>query len=436
MNYLRIAFLFAALTLFSEAQLIAGWSKPVTLTSYADQSTNPNVAVSSTGYAIGVWSEYNGQNIKVRSSTHTTGAGWSACTYLTPDGINSYSPEIAMNASGNAIVVWGSFDGESYLVSARLKPFGGSWSDILVLSEDGANAANPKVSIDSIGNIIVVWEKYEGAAVSIQAIRRTYYGVWGCPEDISIPGEYAFQPQIVSNTTGMSVAVWTGFDGVNLYTEASIYDYGFWSFPEYLSEYGFDSMGTDVDINCDGEAIAVWSGYDGCNFTIQAAYLDSYQYWSMPMVISEDGQDAYNAQVAIDPCGNAVAVWTRNDGNNYIAQSSTLYSNYSATQGSLYWTIPVNLSASGSEAANPAIAVDPFGNAVAIWTRLNGSNFVLQAASLPFGSSWSAPQDLSDPHLDAVSPSVVIDGAGDATIIWAENFNYYVIQSVDGTTLF
>ncbi len=439
MNLLSIS-IYAVITMvaiFNGTPLMASWSSPVTLTSYANQATTPDLAVNATGYAIAVWSEFNGQNIKIRSATKSSNAGWSGITDLSTIGEDSYNPMVAMNAAGNAVVVWESYSVSNSKINVKMREFGGSWSDIVILSDPSISAANAKVAIDSIGNIVVVWEKYDGDSVGIQAIRRTYYGVWSAPEDISEPYEYAFQPQVTTNSTGSTIAIWTGFDGTNLNTECASYSInGVWSNPTYLSIQGYDAMNPQVAINNYGSAVAIWSGFDGNNFITQASILPSNGNWSFPMYLSEPGEDAYNAQVAIDPSGNGVAIWTRNDGENLLVESSSLFSNYSATLNSYFWTDPVSLSDSGQDSASPMVAVDPSGNAIAVWTRLNGTNFVLQTATLPFGGSWSSSVDHSDPTLDAITPAIVIDSTGDATIIWAENFSYYVIQSIDGSEFF
>src|ERR1051325_6115370 len=101
--------------------------------------------------------------------------------------------------------------------------------------------------------------------------------------------------------------------------------------------------------------------------------------WVLPAPdLSAAGQNASSPQVAIDPAGDAVAVWTRFNGTNTIIQSA------SRPAGGA-WSAPLDLSAAGQNASSPQIAVDPAGNAVAVWTRSNGTNNIIQTASKPAG---------------------------------------------------
>jgi hypothetical protein len=56
------------------------------------------------------------------------------------------------------------------------------------------------------------------------------------------------------------------------------------------------------------------------------------------------------------------------------------------------WLAPVNLSAPKHGAFNPQVAIDAAGDAVAVWERFDGTNFIIQSASRPAGGSFSAPR--------------------------------------------
>ena len=67
------------------------------------------------------------------------------------------------------------------------------------------------------------------------------------------------------------------------------------------------------------------------------------------------------------------------------------------------------------------IAVDPSGNAVAVWTRNDGTNGRIQAAYRPAGGSFGTPATISDPGGDASAPHVSMDNSGRAAIAWARD---------------
>jgi hypothetical protein len=76
--------------------------------------------------------------------------------------------------------------------------------------------------------------------------------------------------------------------------------------------------------------------------------------------------------------------------------------------------------------------LDPFGNAVAVWTRSNGSAAVVQAALRPVGGGWAPPQDLSAAGGDANSPTVAYDGAGNAVAAWGRSNGAHVVAQAVG----
>jgi hypothetical protein len=65
------------------------------------------------------------------------------------------------------------------------------------------------------------------------------------------------------------------------------------------------------------------------------------------------------------------------------------------------WLAPLDISPVGSPASRPRIAVDPAGNAVAVWRHgIDGGEVKVQSAVRPAGAGWQAPVDISSPGLD------------------------------------
>jgi hypothetical protein len=135
--------------------------------------------------------------------------------------------------------------------------------------------------------------------------------------------------------------------------------------------------------------------------------------------ISDPGQDGFEPEVAVDASGNVTAVWTRSDGTNFRIQSATR-----TPTGS--WSVPQTISDPGQGASGPQIALDSSGNAVAVWTRSDGTNLRIQAAYKPAGGSFQAAVTVSASGFDASAPTVSLDNSGQALVAW---------QRTDGTNL-
>src|SRR5205085_978009 len=158
-----------------------------------------------------------------------------------------------------------------------------------------------------------------------------------------------------------------------------------------------------------------------------------------PQDLSAAGQNASNPEVAVDAQGNAIAVWHRFDaGTNTIVQAAALAA--ASRRRRRYFTpkpggsfgAPQDLSAAGQNASFPEVAVDGQDNAIAVWRRFDGTNFIVQAAARAAGGSFGAPQDLSAAGQKAGFPEVAVDGQGNAIAVWSrfDGTNFIVLPAV------
>ena len=127
--------------------------------------------------------------------------------------------------------------------------------------------------------------------------------------------------------------------------------------------------------------------------------------------LSDAGQDAFGPQVAVDASGNSLTVWTRSDGSNLRVQARVR-----AATGVLGST--ASISQAGRDAFEPQVAFDPSGNALAVWTQLDGGNARVHAAFRPAGGSFGGDQTISPAGRDANQPQVSIDSTGKAVAVW------------------
>ena len=138
-----------------------------------------------------------------------------------------------------------------------------------------------------------------------------------------------------------------------------------------------------VAIDARGDAIVVWSRFDGANTIVQMARLPFGGLPTVPTDLSVAGQNAQAPEVGVDDDGDAIAVWYRSNGTHTIAQEAPIPAG--GTPGP-----PVDLSAAGQNAFGADVDSDPDGDAIAVWTRSNGSNIIVQAARVPRGGAPTA----------------------------------------------
>jgi hypothetical protein len=99
-----------------------GWSTPEQLSVFSETGTssdNPQVAANGSGNAVAVWQQSNGSNSIIRFSQSTDGgASWSEPTDLSEPGQSAIHPEVAVDASGNAVALWRRSNGEHNITQA------------------------------------------------------------------------------------------------------------------------------------------------------------------------------------------------------------------------------------------------------------------------------------------------------------------------------
>jgi PKD domain len=351
----------------------------------------------------------------------TVVSGASAAAWLAPKDISAVNevvegrPEVAVDPAGDAVAIWERRVGGAEIVEASERPAGGDWSEPEVLSLPGEEGKRSQVAIDASGDAIAAWvtEESIGSFVIRSAVRPPG-GAWSEPEDVSESIAAAGSPLLAIDAASEAVAVWTAFDNPDVIVQGAVRSAsGAWSEPDNLSPAGQDVTpleAPDVAIDGAGNAIAVWK-LEGGNDIIQAAMRAAGQEdWAAPDDISDAGQDTAEPAVAMNDLGDAVAVWTRVDGTDTV-------------QGAVRpagdaWAEPDDLSASGHDAGQPDVAIDGAGEAVAVWRRHNGSNFIVQAAARPAGGAWAEPDDLSASGHDGMSPVVAMNEAGSAAATW------------------
>lgn len=122
--------------------------------------------------------------------------------------------------------------------------------------------------------------------------------------------------------------------------------------------------------------------------------------WSFPPeTLSTVGQNATDAQIAMDPNGNSVAVWLENG----LVKSKS-------KPADMPWSAPSTIS--GFSASSPLIGMDASGNATAVW--LEGS--IVKAATKTLSGAWSSAATLSGNN--ASNPALAVGAAGAVIAGW------------------
>ncbi len=133
----------------------------------AGDADSPQIAINATGNAIAVWRQFDGSRYNVWSNRFTQGAWAGAALIETDNAGDAHEPSVSININGDAISVWRQYDGAHWNIWSN-RYTAGSWSAAALVEEnDAGDAYDPHAVIDSSGNVISVWRQRGGTRWSI-----------------------------------------------------------------------------------------------------------------------------------------------------------------------------------------------------------------------------------------------------------------------------
>ncbi len=407
------------------------WSGTTDLSDANQNATTPQVAVDNSGNSIAIWSWSNGSKTIIQSSySSDKGKTWSDPVNMSDTSNNGTFPQIAMDNSGHAVAVWVWYDGSNNIIqSSSSSDYGQTWSDPFDLTGTGRNASRPQIVMDNSGYAIAIWERSEIGGTRIESSYSDNYGVdWYDAVPISEAEENANYAQIAMDSSGHAVSVWVRSDGANDRIQASYTsDYGStWSTPDTISVVGVDADVPIVTLNDLGHSIIIWTLYSGNNET-QVAYSSDYgQNWSSGVTISTAGLEADRPDIAMDSSGNAIAIWEADSATTYRINVS-----YSSNHGAT-WSDPIIISEDGKNAFIAKITMANSGNVFAVFRRnYSGASYVIRTSySTDYGHTWSSDTNLSSVLYNGDIPQVSMNTSGDVVYVWKITNVKTIIQTV------
>ena len=182
-------------------------------TDNAGDAGGPQIAFDAAGNAIAVWYQDDGTRENIWAN-YFDGTDWGTAELIETDNAGYASiPQIAFDAAGNAIAVWVQSDGSRRNIWANYFD-GAAWGTAELIETDNAgDAGGPQIAVDATGNAIAVWAQDDGTRYNIWA--NCFDGAtWGTAELIETDdaGD-AWVPQIAVDGDGNAIAAWVQNDG-------------------------------------------------------------------------------------------------------------------------------------------------------------------------------------------------------------------------------
>ena len=238
-----------------------GWRSSTLVETAPWDAFEPRVAAHGQDGAVAVWNKSDGTaGVELWANTHSRAGGW-ATPVRVDAGSNRMPSEssLASSAADNAVVAWiESVAGRQTVFASRLDNSG--WSTPIVFNDVSVGrASSPRVAMDAAGNAIVVWLQDTPGARRVTARRCPPAGLAGCsaPVPVGSLAGFADRPRLAMTPAGDAVVVWQqGELRAAWFSAAS----GLWDATPAL--IAAQASGAEVALDRHGRATVAWSAFD------------------------------------------------------------------------------------------------------------------------------------------------------------------------------
>lgn len=285
------------------------------------------------------------------------------------------------------------------------------------VQSDTANLVDPKIAYSADGSATAIWQ----ASFFAGRLWANHYSPadgWGTPSMLQTDTTTNLTNyQLVADDNGNAFVIWSQGSAsiwVSYYSSTT----NSWDTPQQINGVVTDRAGgPGIALHADGTAMAVWIGTTGTNTDVYASYYTSDAGWSAAETIDNSDGETYSVQVDFDGSGNAIAVWTQHDGTQY-----SIYANrFVAGTGWGATTLAESLDTGTADFAPSALlGVDDSGNAIVVWNQYDGTHYDLWANRYDVTDGWQTEGILENSDLNIFFPTLAMNSSGKAIVVWAK----------------
>ncbi len=241
-------------------------------------------------------------------------------------------------------------------------------------------------------------------------------GSWTPPRDLSNAGSAPLNLAATAGfgPTGGAVVLWHSADGVQAVVRAARHNF---SAPRAIagSELSMPDLRPSLAFDGRGAALAIWSYFEPHPRFVEDGYAVDYTFglrvasrgprgaFGQAQTLTDALDADPSADVAFDPAGNAVAIWTDEAGMHAAARAA----------GKRRFGHAQIIS---QTRADPQVSVGSSGAATAAWASAG----TVRAASSDAGAAFGSDVALKIPGLGAAKPVIGVDGRSAVTAAWSD----------------
>lgn len=371
------------------------WDKPVLLTGAPGVASLPQLAMDAAGNALLVW-----QHLNVVNRTVLFAARFSAATHEweQPRVISHSDTSTAGGVSavvapnGDIVVVWkrtdviaGNVEDSVWMRTSHTLARGDdSWQSpagpdrVDLPTELSLIYGKPVVALQAGVRFAVAWSRRMNVALAEHVIRVRVFENNQAPVPVVVSdlnGEHEEEPQIAIDRRGDIIVAWRHFaaDLNSSVVEARRRTDAGWQPVQFLSEPAGMASPPRLETNRLGLGQAdrwvTWVAWveegDAMTGRVRVASLERDAIPEPVTLASGSHEQIDSIELAIDPAGNALAVWKDKEADDLVA------SRYRATTGAWAAPVPIDSEFTSEPDEIGSLAINDAGDIVAAWSAMN-----------------------------------------------------------------
>ncbi len=345
-------------------------------------SSRVSVRVDRSGGAVVLWEAPRSTRRELRVAVRRPRRAIGAAQTLGSNGARPLDGSLAANDRGYALALWRvSGGGTSTVRASGLRPGATRFGAVRTLSPPRGVAFRPLGALAATDGAVVTWQDNLRDQASVYAVSRPAGGRFGTPRRLSGSALGAREPFSVQSSRGDALVVWRRQRSGELRIEvASRPAGGLFGAYAPLALPGNRSFHARVILGDTGQATAVWSGNGPLGDHAGSAVFRAGAQPVPRLLGSTVGTDAVLAGLA---GGGAITSWA---GGPRAASGAAMGVVRAAVEpaGATDFASPIDISDPTVEATTPTLAAAPNGLALLVWTAARpgatGTTFLQGAA--------------------------------------------------------
>jgi len=400
------------------------WSAPVALGTQAGDASYARIAMDAKGNGLAVWVQTAGGISGLVANHWNAGTGWDGPQRI--DGIDfkvPTMPEVHFDHDGNALALWVQGTAFQQAIWSNRFDASGTWSSARQISAGKVDAAWPTFAFDVNGGALGLWENVGRATPDGEAF--DYFPSLGWTgAGFPIVNRAVSSMHVCMDSTGRAQVVFTAISGSSTQIVARSHVKGSWTGSVILQEVTGSVDSLRIVCPATGGAVAAWVSPGTTAHHARASWLTDAG-WAEPVTLDASTIGVSKLSLSSDATGNTLIVWSQ-----VGSIGAELWTRRAGTDHLWSPALRIDDPAAGP-AIEPELALDAAGNGWAVWrVAPAGKPSRISAARVRHGE-FAAPLIIDpDTAVDAAGANVALDPDGNAIAVWLRcQSNCYVMAS-------